>query len=507
MPLQEEPPVRVTAHDRLQLEVKSELLCESVTQEKVTWTVDLWFALPQATGIAPGSYSSDEFYEDLRSYMRLKTPVVPLPDLVTSRGEGSPLATLAILAQRARGGALTGADRRVLIQECKLLSAILKSQLREWAREREGLGGEARLAACEELRPLLDTLVQEWRTARDVLMGRVRKARCKDVLNYTDESLSVQVELAALEQLAGLDKPGRASPVAEALRGMAERERAYRRDKGWRTVVAEGRPAVGYVDQARLLKKYISSVLHLHLVKSRWDGLVRQGIFAVAAGLAMLWAVIAQILMFMTWDLTLQRGVSLGFLGTFAGMWVITNILKDRIKATTAATLTRKLPAFMSDRRHGLLLPDPDDQLIGHVSERMVFERTSELPPEVAALRTASARTHLLLLADQDVLRYTRQIELRPRAAARWFPRIDGLTDILRLNVWRWIRTYARARKVIPYLDDDGAVKSRKLDNLYYVDVIVRWTQRGETKRTRLSQLRLALNRRGLVAVEEVSST
>ena len=105
------------------------------------------------------------------------------------------------------------------------------------------------------------------------------------------------------------------------------------------------------------------------------------------------------------------------------------------------------------------------------------------------------------------MLRYTRQIELRPRATATAFPRVDGLSDILRLNVWRWIRTYARTRKEIPYVDHKGGVQLRKLDNLYFVDVIVRFQRLEPKPATHLAHLRLALNRRGLVEVEEVGQT
>ena len=98
-------PFRLTRHDRNQLEIKSELLIPSATQEHAAWETDLWFVLPQATGIAPGGYGADHFYEDLRAYVRLKTPVVPLHELVRIDGEGSPLAVLALIADRSQGPA------------------------------------------------------------------------------------------------------------------------------------------------------------------------------------------------------------------------------------------------------------------------------------------------------------------------------------------------------------------------------------------------------------------
>ena len=499
-------PIRLTAHDRLQLEIKTELLSPGSTNEKAAWCVDLWFVLPQATGIAPGSYQSKEFYEDLRCYTRLKTPVVPLQELVRPDGLGSPLAPLNMLAHRAQGGRLTQSEQRTLLQESKLLSAVLKSQLRDWFSAQATLKPNALRAKAAELEDMLGSLVASWRGLRAELDSQNLPERCRDVLSYTDESLSIQVETAALDQILQLPEDMRDGEVSLKLKALADAERQHRLERGWRSLVDGKNRGSDYIDQARLIKKYVSSVLHLHLRTARWDWVARQGVPAFAAGLAMFWAVAAQLAMFLALDMQLQRGVSLGFIGTFSVLAVAAYILKDRIKANTVSALNRRLPAVLSDRRNDLFMPELDEP-VGRVSERMSFERSSEMPEDVQAMRTASARAHLLLLAPQDVLRYTRQIDLKPRLAATLFPRIDGISDILRLNVWRWIRTYARARKEIPYVDQRGDVQRRKLDNLYFVDVIVRFQRLSPSPATHLGHFRLALNRRGLVGVEEVAQT
>ncbi|MCO4773699.1 MAG: hypothetical protein KDA24_26950 [Deltaproteobacteria bacterium] len=498
-------PIRLTAHDRLQVEIKSELLCPSLTEERATWSTDFWFILPQATGIAPGSYTPRDFYEDLRAYTRLKTPVVPLEELVRRDGLGSPLAPLTTLARRAAGSRLTRSEQHLLVQEAKLLSAVLKSQLRNWLAAQEGLADDVLVENTARLAHLLAEFMGNWRAIRSDLDSKAIPGPCRDVLSYADESLSIQLEQAALDQILLLPVNRRGDEGALALKALATEEHAHRESRGWRTTLEEGDRGREFVDQARLIKKYVSSALHLHLRTARWDWVARQGVPAFAAGLAMLWAVAAQLIMFLALDLDLQRGLSLGMLGTFSFLAVAAYVLKDRIKAVTVARLNRRLPALLSDRRDDVFLPDLDEP-VGRISDRMTFQRSSSLPPEVQAMRTASARAHLLLVADQDVLHYRRQVELKPRLAATSFPRLDGLSDILRLNVWRWIRTYARARKQIPFVDDDGEVQVRKLDNLYFVDVLVRFQRVTPMPATHLAHLRLSLNRRGLVAVEEVGT-
>lgn len=501
-------PLRLSAHDRLQLELKTELLCGVPPEARARWVTDLWFVLPQATGIGPDGYRSEDFYEDLRAYTRLKSPVVPLAELVRPSGRGSPLAPLEQLARRAGGVRLTKTERATLLQESKLLCTVLKSQLRDWFADAPAPGadghGPEEVARAAQLASRLEELVGHWRSVRDGLYSRALKKRCRDVLSYCDESVSLQVEQAALAQILAVPKPLRGE-ATDRLVALAKDEEAYRGDKGWRTTLDDGTPGKEFVDQVRLLKKYVNSVLHLHLRPARFDSLARQSPAAIAAALAMLWAAAAQIVMLVTLGLELQRGVSLGFLGTFTVAAVGAYVLKDRIKANAVTWVGRRLPALLDDRRQDLFLPD-SELPIGRVAERMQFERSTSLPPEIDALRTSSPRAHLVLLADQDVLRYTRHVELRAAEAARRFPRLDGLSDILRLNVWRWIRTYARARKRVPSIDDDGTVSLHKVDNLYFVDVFVRLSRVEPLPATHLAHLRVVLNRRGLVDVEEVCS-
>ncbi len=495
-------PLRLSAHDRLQLELKTELLCGVPPESRARWVTDLWFVLPQAAGIGPGAYRPEDFYEDLRTYTRLKSPVVPLPELVRPTGQGSPLAPLQQLARRAGGLRLTSAERASLLQESKLLSTILKSQLRDWF---AAAGDEDEVARAEQLAGWLEELVGHWRSVRAGLYSRALKRRCRDVLSYCDESISLQVEQAALAQVLAVPKSKRGA-ATDRLVALAADEGAYRAEKGWRTTLEDrGDRGTEFVDQVRLLKKYVNSVLHLHLRPARFDAIARQGPAAIAAALAMLWAAVAQIVMLLTLGLELQRGVSLGFLGSFTVAAIAAYVLKDRIKANAVSWVGRRMPALVDDRREDLFMPEHDEP-IGRVAERMRFESSSSLPPEVDALRTSSARAHLVLLADQDVLRYTRHVDLKAAEAARAFPRLDGLSDILRINVWRWIRTYARARKQIPNLQRNGSVGLRKVDNLYFVDVFVRFRRVEPLPATHLAHLRVAMNRRGLVDVEEVCS-
>ena len=483
-------PVRLSRHDRHQLEVKTEYLSPSVDTGRVEWQLDLWFVLPNAAGVGAADYPPDDFYADLRSYLRLKTPHVPLDQLCRGDGAASPLAALRSVLFRASPGQIRRSDADVIVSEGKLLCSILKSELRDWTdalpADEAGLIGAGR-----DLAGWLEALLREWREVSGQLLGFPLPEPVRDALNFCDESLSLQAEGAALALWERIEESPGARQVRAALQDVARAEEEHRRDRGWPTVADDA----SYVDQARLLKKYVASVLHLGIDTSRWHSWARHGALGVAAGIAMAWAVFAQVLMLLALDLELQRDVSLGVLIAFGVGAVVAYVLKDRIKATLGASLARRLPRWLSDRRHELKL---DGSPVGTLDEWMGFVEQDRLPAEVGTMLEGSLRNRVLKATPQEILHYHRRLAFRPLTAARQFPRVDGLTEVLRVHLARWVRTLAGTRKDVAFLDGH-----RTLPNHYYADVLVRFERIGPSRDVRTGQMRLVLDRRGLVAVEE----
>ena len=82
--------------------------------------------------------------------------------------------------------------------------------------------------------------------------------------------------------------------------------------------------------------------------------------------------------MLVTLGLELQRGVSLGFLGTFTVAAVAAYVLKDRIKANAVTWVGRRLPALLDDRRP---TGAPHDQLITFVTDRPGHDKRYAIDP------------------------------------------------------------------------------------------------------------------------------
>jgi hypothetical protein len=68
---------RISIHDLHQMELKINYpLLDNHRRD--SYEVDLYFFAPRSLGVHPQTYSKQQFYTDLQSYIRIRTPSVPL---------------------------------------------------------------------------------------------------------------------------------------------------------------------------------------------------------------------------------------------------------------------------------------------------------------------------------------------------------------------------------------------------------------------------------------------
>ena len=119
--------------------------------------------------------------------------------------------------------------------------------------------------------------------------------------------------------------------------------------------------------------------------------------------------------------------------------------------------------------------------------------------------RLASVRSRLVAEAETDVLHYHRSLSLDPKKARREIDHFEGLSDIIRVNIWRWIRTFSGTKKSIQVLDSAGQPTTVNAPNEYVVDVLYRYrfgtTEKSLVASTQVQKVRMFLNRRGILRV------
>lgn len=495
------PTVRVTRHDRLQVEVKVDCPIKVSRTRAAEYRVEVWFLLPKVLGIGPGDSEVATLYEDLRSFTRLKTPAASLDRITSSDLHASPLARLSALA---RDGARTERWNRAVRQDARLLVRAYRSGTRELvAALEEGRGLEAVRGLLVRSR----RLTRDWRALLGALRALPLEGETALGLTVCDEYLSLHVEhallvalRALLQQGAGGDAPAeeaRVAHVQEARAGI-EAERAYRADQGWPTTLGEGSTAADeerYVAQIGRLKKYVSRVLYLRQRPSAARAFALHATLGLAAAIAMLWAIAVQIVLVFKLDFEVQRGASPSVVAMAASGLVLAYILKDRIKATLGIRLQRLLPRWLDDR-WTFLVWRRGSKPLARVAERMELLPAERIPHGVERARRSVEGDPLARLYNEDALVYERTVKLYPRRARADFAQFAGLNDILRFHVARWCRTLGGPRRDVLVLGPDGVPAVRRLANRYIVDVLVRTSLDGTT--SDWSRGTLHLSQRGI---------
>ena len=203
-----------------------------------------WLFPPPALGIAPSEYTSSQFYSDLRTYTRLKTPLFNVQSLLSS--PDSPL----VLLERRIGDNPSVTVQRMLRQEIKLLTTVV--------RKIQTPNGER--VSIEPLQQVL----QRWRSVHRDLTEKKMLPKTIACLNIADEVLSNHWEMCLIEDA---DTSG----VSYEREEMLLKELAYRKSivyLVYSTVKKEH-----YLFHFGNLVKYVSTVLYLDTnvdVSSRW---------------------------------------------------------------------------------------------------------------------------------------------------------------------------------------------------------------------------------------------
>jgi hypothetical protein len=85
------------SHDRYQIELKLDY--ELGKGEKTHYRISTYLFFPKSLGINEESYPKSEFYRDVKNYIRIKTPILSLRDLIES--DVSPLSAVQKIVHEA----------------------------------------------------------------------------------------------------------------------------------------------------------------------------------------------------------------------------------------------------------------------------------------------------------------------------------------------------------------------------------------------------------------------
>ncbi len=482
--------IKAKVHDKFAVEFKVGFVADGSGRRDNTFAINTWIFVPNSLDINPATYGKEDFYRDVKSNVRMITPVFSLHDV--AGGDAVPVKLLrqSLDALKADNTKERSADYEYHV---KMFAAITKSALRDETYMVEDC------TVAEDAMALGDGFVDSVHLITVSYRGMADDAEAVgagDFFSFGDEFISHLISSYAFRILARLD----ALPVSDrqaAVRGrvfdLIRAETAYKRRRGYVTVSGDD-PAGNrrLVYRHNVLKKYISSDLYIRLDKKEDGRAVRQLYYSIAAGVAMIFATVIAF--------SFQRKFG-NFSGPLFVALVVSYMLKDRIKDLMRYYFAHRLGRKYFDHKAAINIKEYQ---VGWLKEAMDFISEEHLPAEIAELRgripLVAAENRFF---DEKIILYRKLVYIDGEELARYNEyRIDGINDILRININRFTLKMDDPQVALRMACDDGTTKVVYTDKIYYINILMQFRY-GDT--TEYRRFRLVVNRNGIQEIEDMS--
>ncbi|WNG25301.1 hypothetical protein F0U62_15650 [Cystobacter fuscus] len=487
---------RLEVHDRKQFELKLEYQ-PSGADDETRYVVETYLFLPSSLNIDAETYPRASFYGDIHNYVRFKTPVMSLEEVLFSGR--SPLMRLEAALRTGLMG------ERDLVYQAKLLSCVFRGALRRFARDVEehceSLGRAVAEGGCARLegdgkatRASVRQILERFRTWVRAVNQHGLNEKTRASLRLVDEYLSLTVEQffrKAVADMAEQPRAGFSFELRKELMDEVVREEKYRRDNQLRSVISPTGDNEEYLHRFGFLKKFCMNILFLSARRDQKRQGWEEVLFALAAGVAMAFASAVAI-----WAQGRYTQASLNF---FLIM-IVGYMMKDRIKEGMRRIFSQVAARHLYDRTARIVEP-VTGRCLGSCQEKVDYWRAARVPEEVAALRS---RDDLITASQgelsETVLRYQKQVVLDVDLLPRTEQGVEGITDIIRINVGRFLHDMDEPEYALEYVDlEDFSVGRVRGAKSYQVDLAFRFiVEEAGQERVSLHLVRLVLDRNGI---------
>ncbi|HRY33086.1 MAG TPA: hypothetical protein P5531_09000 [Bacteroidales bacterium] len=482
---------RVKVHDSYSLEIKLGLIPSSL-QKKSVFSLNAWIFIPRSLDVNQSTYTKSDFYRDLKSNIRLITPVFTPEEIGSS--EDSPLERLGRVAAQ-----LALSESRAMLDDLehhtRMFLSILRSSLRDEVNRIRDCHDEGEICGkLEAYVAAVETITLKYRNLRNALSRPFTRQFMLDYYTYGDEFMSNIIEHRTFRLIRLLGEAGCGLPahLTEALHRIIRVEREYKLSKGFPLVSADS-PDRNRKVLARLgvLKKFMVSELYLDALRRRDGVLIEQVYYSLAAGISMVFATVVAF--------SFQQKYGNYTMPVFVAL-VVSYMLKDRIKELIRHFFAHRSGQRYFDQKTRIRLKGVK---VGTDQEAVDFVTHDKVPAEVIRLRSRTSvfDEYARQLAD-SILLYRKVIRLKRESLDHISQyRVPGINEILRLNVLNFSHKMDDAAIPLYVPEREKGFQIISGEKVYYLNLVIRISHQG---RDEYIHYRITMNRNGLLAVEGV---
>ena len=550
--------IGVHVHDRTQVETvfdyylrRGQSAAEKLQDAtNLRYRVDAYLFYPRQFALNEHTYPKERFFADIRPLLRFREPkfsyncMLGAKTVTSAGGEvsvaNSPLVYLShyisCLEQQLAPEPLQNALDEVRLFACAYISSFLrgidrnKRRLARLSAAGHAASPETTEKLCGRIRRQIvraHAVILAFRQLIDrvVVLGDPSVVPLLAELHLIDEYCYYRLRdgiaflLTLLAQTAGgLGVSDATScPEAVAVRGLLVEVLAWHDEHASVSGYMRLTPASIEAEKERFihrrgeLKRRIWGVLFLDMRTVSLFRVQRQLGAMIAAGVASVWALIAQYFLVREAMQPKHMGDVLGLSGLlFLAFGTMAYIIKDRIK-----DLGRSY--FGGFMRH---VPDHSERLfynnrqgkpmeVGTVQETARFHAPKDLPKRIQALRDEVGQGDRQIDAGVNrVLQYRKVVTLsRSLRLLNRYP-LRAVHDILRLNIDACLPRLGEPSRMLDLVNAQGSVEAVRFPKVYYLDMVLGYSRLDDSNKAEeqsLDYFRLVLDKNGLLRIERLS--
>ncbi len=477
----------ITVHDQYQFEIK---LGYPVKKEAFTsYDIETYFFIPETLGINRYSYPKSDFYSDMKSYVRFRTPRRVLKNVW--EGENCPWerVTQSLDAFIQKPGSQNFSDFE---HQAQMFCCITKGAFREQIQDIVSSAAAehaSQVARYVEDVNTLKSLFREWGEK----MAPHWVLQTRSIHQFADEFLSLTIEDQTFLLLEKLKVTALPKTLEETLLAVIHEELRHRKTQTYPSVPEEGSDFEKLLYRKAVLKKYMESVLFLKTHTEKEGRILNEILLGVAAGFAMMFA--TAVLFF--------SQIRYGQLtAPVFALLVVSYMFKDRIKEWLRRYFNEQMQHFLFDHKTDIFYHPK--KIVGWCKENSDFVKEDQIPEKIVKIRN---RDHITEIENghlqEKIIQYRRQIHIFNQRLKKSYPRamIEGLTDIMRFNLSNLVKKMSDSKKDV-YLTDASGYHKMQGERVYHLNMIVKYSTGDKVSYKRC---RIVLNREGIKRIEEVS--
>ena len=483
--------IQAKQHDNYSVEFKLGYNCKE-DHVKDKFSVNTWIFVPNSLDINPENYDKKQFYRDIKSNVRLITPVYSLRNM--AQEASLPLVSLKKALENVVSYP-SASSKNAYEYHLKMFAAIMQSALRDHV---VNLVSDNSLENIESqaddfIESAKQALVR-FRSLYGVMDVHKASDKIRHCFRMSDEFITHNAVLRTTLLVKALDASEysqKASHVRQKFIDLIFEERDYMEAMGFEKLTGVPEHDRQLVFHHGMLKKYVESELYIRLDKKKDGVAVEQLYYSIAAGVAMIFAT------GVAWHTQVKYG---NITWPLFVVLVVSYMLKDRIKDLLRYYFAHKLGNKYFDKKAIVAI---GDKKIGVIKEGFDFVSKQKTPEVVMNMREKASfvedESHIF---EEKILLYRKHVELSDAALAQFdvYP-MRGVNEIIRLHLDGFTHKMDNPEVSVDTIGSDGDMATLSVQRIYYVNILFQLQHDGDVE---YRHFRVTMTHNGIQEINEI---